>query len=60
MTATEEEHVCTIFYYYKLDNGDRFLLCSECDRITLMSTMKIEDKVYNLKEYSDDVLRDSV
>ena len=55
-----EEHKCTVFFYCTLDNGNRFLICSECQQMTLMSTIAIEDKVYNLKEYSDDVLRDSV
>ena len=55
-----EEHTCTVFYYCHLDNGDRFLICSECQQMTLMCTISIEDKVYNLKEYSDDILRDSI
>jgi len=55
-----EEHKCTVFFYCTLDNGNRFLICSECQQMTLMSTISIEDKVYNLKEYSDDILRDSI
>ncbi len=55
-----EEHKCTAFYYCNLDNGDRFLVCNECQRMVLMCTISIEDKIYNLKEYSDDVLRDSI
>ena len=56
----EDGHKCTVFYYYKIDNGDRVLLCSECQRITLMSTIEIGNRKYNLKEYSDDIIRDSV
>lgn len=56
----EEEHKCTVFYYCKLGDGDRILLCSECQRITIMSTIEVESRKYNLSEYSDDVIRDSI
>lgn len=56
----KEGHKCTIFYYCKLDDADRILLCSECQTITLMTTIEIESRKYNLSEYSDDVIRDSI